>query len=110
MDLTIQTQLLPAGSVDALRSIAPPVAAGTGAATATDGQGFANVLGSALQSVSALQNESQSLQTQFQAGVEGASLEDTMVSMQKAQIAFQSAMTVRNRLVSAYSDIMNMAV
>ncbi|MET0507086.1 MAG: flagellar hook-basal body complex protein FliE, partial [Burkholderiaceae bacterium] len=44
------------------------------------------------------------------AGAPGATLEETMVSMQKAQIAFTSAVTVRNRLVSAYTDIMNMNV
>jgi flagellar hook-basal body complex protein FliE len=38
------------------------------------------------------------------------SLEQTMVSMQKAQIGFQAALQVRNRLVQAYSDIMNMQV
>jgi flagellar hook-basal body complex protein FliE len=38
------------------------------------------------------------------------SLEETMVAMQKAQIGFQAALTVRNRMVQAYSDIMNMQV
>ncbi len=39
-----------------------------------------------------------------------AAREQTMVSMQKAQIGFQAAVTVRNKLVSAYTDIMNMPV
>jgi len=30
--------------------------------------------------------------------------------MQKAQVSFQAALTVRNRLVAAYTDIMNMQV
>jgi flagellar hook-basal body complex protein FliE len=38
------------------------------------------------------------------------SLEETMVSIQKAQIGFQAALHVRNRMVQAYSDIMNMQV
>ena len=33
-----------------------------------------------------------------------------MLSMQKAQISFQSALHVRNRMVQAYTDIMNMQV
>jgi flagellar hook-basal body complex protein FliE len=37
-------------------------------------------------------------------------LEETMIAMQKSQIGFQAAMTVRNRLVSAYTDVMNMQV
>ena len=61
---------------------------------------FAATLESALKSVSQA----------HQAGVEGVGLEQTMVAMQKAQIGFQAALAVRNRLVSAYSDIMNMQV
>ncbi len=75
-----------------------------------EGAGFSSVLHGALQEASALQNESGQLQKDFQAGVDGVSLEQTMVAMQKGQIAFQSAVTVRNRLVSAYTDIMNMQV
>ena len=80
-------------------------AAASGAAA-----GFADTLNSALETVSKLQNESAGLQRQFQLGAEGASLEKTMVAMQKSQIAFQAALTVRNRLVGAYTDIMNMQV
>ncbi|MFP5397377.1 MAG: flagellar hook-basal body complex protein FliE, partial [Gammaproteobacteria bacterium] len=38
------------------------------------------------------------------------SLEQTMVAMQRAQIGFQATLQVRNRLVQAYSEIMNMQV
>ena len=38
------------------------------------------------------------------------SLEDAMISMQKANVSFQAAVQVRNRLVSSYHDIMNMQV
>ena len=38
------------------------------------------------------------------------SLEQTMVAMQKGQIGFQATLQVRNRLVQAYTDIMNMHV
>ena len=38
------------------------------------------------------------------------SVEETMMAMQKAQIGFQATLQVRNRLVQAYSDIMNMKV
>ncbi len=71
---------------------------------------FASALESALQSVSRSQEDAAALQRQYQAGVAGVSLEQTMVAMQKAQVGFQAALAVRNRLVSAYSDIMNMQV
>ncbi|MGE0801588.1 MAG: flagellar hook-basal body complex protein FliE [Lautropia sp.] len=79
------------------------------AASGPDG-GFSTVLTGALQRIDAAQNEASKLQTAFDSGAPGASLEQTMVSMQKAQIGFQAAVTVRNRLVSAYTDIMNMQV
>ncbi|MBK8765036.1 MAG: flagellar hook-basal body complex protein FliE [Burkholderiaceae bacterium] len=81
-----------------------------GTAAAGGGAGFAKALDSALKTVSSLQQESGSLQKQYQMGAETVSLEDTMVAMQKAQVGFQAAVTVRNRLVSAYTDIMNMQV
>lgn len=74
------------------------------------GADFSKALDSALKSVSQMQQESSSLQRQYQLGADKVSLEDTMVAMQKAQIGFQAAVTVRNRLVSAYTDIMNMQV
>lgn len=71
---------------------------------------FSNVLQTALKSVSESQNEVGQLQRDFQLGKPGVSIEQTMVAMQKSQIEFQAAVTVRNRLVSAYTDIMNMNV
>lgn len=76
---------------------------------AADG-GFSTVLSGALKEINASQVDSSKLQQDFQGGVPGATLEQTMISMQKAQIGFQTAVTVRNKLVSAYTDIMNMQV
>jgi len=87
-----------------------PAAAGPSAAAATGGTSFSNALGEALKSVSESQNEAGALQRKFQTGAEGVSLEETMIAMQKAQVGFQAAMAVRNRLVSAYTDVMNMQV
>jgi flagellar hook-basal body complex protein FliE len=46
----------------------------------------------------------------FSAGTGNASLQDVMMSLQKANLSFQQMVQVRNRLVSAYHDIMNMQV
>jgi flagellar hook-basal body complex protein FliE len=72
--------------------------------------GFSGALKSALVSVSQAQNESARLQREVQMENPNVSLEETMVSMQKAQIGFQATMHVRNRMVQAYTDIMNMQV
>ena len=71
---------------------------------------FSTAFKDALTSVSAAQNHSTALQNKVQMGTPDASLEETMVAMQKAQIGFQTAMNVRYRMVQAYSDIMNMQV
>jgi flagellar hook-basal body complex protein FliE len=94
-----------------LASVAGLAAPASAAKSAAGGPTqFAGALKDALQNVSRLQNESTELQRQFQLGAEGVTLEQTMVTMQSAQVGFQAAMTVRNRLVSAYTDIMNMQV
>lgn len=78
-----------------------------GAAQAAD---FSALLSQSLKTVSASQMEAQRLQREVQLDNPTVSLEETMVSMQKAQIGFQTTLQVRNRLVQAYSDIMNMQV
>ena len=50
------------------------------------------------------------MQNELQLDNPTVSLEQTMVQMQKAQIGFQAAVSVRNRLVQSYTDIMNMQV
>ncbi|MFZ7310186.1 flagellar hook-basal body complex protein FliE [Comamonas jiangduensis] len=75
-----------------------------------EGHGFSSALESALRSVSASQNHSSHLQKEVQLENPSVSLEETMVAMQKAQIGFQATLHVRNRLVQAYTDVMNMQV
>lgn len=76
---------------------------------AADG-GFSGALKTALNSVSAAQNEATRLQREVQMENPKVSLEETMVAIQKAQIGFQATLHVRNRMVQAYTDIMNMQV
>lgn len=75
-----------------------------------DGPSFATAIDQALKSVSRSQMEASRLQREIQLDNPTVSLEETMVAMQKAQIGFQATLQVRNRLVQAYSDIMNMQV
>ncbi len=72
--------------------------------------GFSGALKSALSTVSASQNEASRLQREVQLENPKVSLEETMVAIQKAQIGFQATLHVRNRMVQAYTDIMNMQV
>jgi flagellar hook-basal body complex protein FliE len=88
-----------------------PLSAKPGTSTgATTGASFGDAMTQALKNVSAQQNEATRLQREVQLDNPTVSLEETMVSMQKAQIGFQATLQVRNRLVSAYSEIMNMQI
>jgi flagellar hook-basal body complex protein FliE len=75
-----------------------------------EGSSFKVTMSKALEAVSNQQNESARLQREVQLENPEVSLEETMVAMQKSQIGFQGVLSVRNRLVQAYTDIMNMQV
>ena len=77
---------------------------------AVQGAGFQEALTNALGAVSKSQLDANDLQREVQMDNPTVSLEQTMVAMQKAQIGFQATLQVRNELVQAYSDIMNMSV
>ena len=103
MDMRITSSLAPLTGAGQARR---PAAAQNGG----NEVGFAGALKGALQSVSAAQNQATDLQTQVQLENPAVSLEQTMVAIQKAQIGFQATLHVRNRMVQAYTDIMNMQV
>lgn len=103
---------LPTPLLDALRrnAAAQRAAQQPVAPAPAAGPTFAGALDQALRSVSAAQNQASALADAFQSDPGSVSIEQAMVAMQKSQVGFQSALHVRNRLVSAYSDIMNMQV
>ena len=97
---------------DGMPLAAPRAGAATGATSGVSAVAgsFQATMAQALRSVSEAQNEAQDLQRELQLGNPEVGLEQTMLAMQKSQIGFQAALSVRNRLVQAYSDIMNMQV
>lgn len=103
MDLRIANPTSPLAGANLARRVAPPP-------NELADAGFASALKGALHSVSAAQNQSTRLQQQVQMENPAVSLEETMVAIQKAQIGFQATLHVRNRMVQAYTDIMNMQV
>ena len=82
----------------------------TGVETPASSEGFSTAFKNALQSVSQAKNHAGDLQREVQLENPAVSLEQTMVAIQKAQIGFQATLHVRNRMVQAYTDIMNMQV
>lgn len=72
--------------------------------------GFATELQASLQRINQLQQTASSQSNAFQAGSAAVSLSDVMADSQKASIAFQMGVQVRNRLLTAYKDVMSMQV
>jgi flagellar hook-basal body complex protein FliE len=74
------------------------------------GASFADALKTSLDQVNSSQVQAEQLGQRFALGDDTVSLSDTMIAMQKANINFQATVQVRNKLVSAYHEIMNMQV
>ena len=80
-----------------------------GAASGTNGVSeFSKLLQKGIDSVNETQQSAQNLSTAFEKGVPGVELPQVMLEMQKASVSFRALTEVRNRLVSAYQEIMNM--
>ena len=71
---------------------------------------FSDMLGNAINKVSETQQASTQLSNAFEIGKSGVDLTDVMIASQKASVSFQALTQVRNKLVQAYQDIMQMPV
>lgn len=71
---------------------------------------FTATLKASIAEVDAAQKASAAATQRFQLGDPQVSLEETMVAMAKANLSFQQMIQVRNKVVAAYQDIMNMPV
>jgi flagellar hook-basal body complex protein FliE len=92
-------------------------AAGASAAAAADGSSgaatageFASALKASIDKISGDQQKAVGESQAFELGASNVSLNDVMVDMQKANIGFQFGLQVRNKLVAAYTDIMQIQV
>jgi flagellar hook-basal body complex protein FliE len=83
---------------------------GLQAKQATGPVDFSSALKSSLDQVNNVQLQSQQLAQRFEMGDSTVSLSDAMISLQKSGIALQQTVQVRNKLVAAYQEIMNMGV
>jgi len=71
---------------------------------------FADMLKHGIDSVNATQQSADALASAWERGVPGVDLARVMVETQKASVSLQALAQVRNRLISAYQDIMNMSI
>jgi flagellar hook-basal body complex protein FliE len=83
-------------------------AASMAAGSGTSQTGFAAALNQALDNVSTAQNQASAAEAGFAAGVPGDTLAKALVASDRAEVAWNATVAVRNELVSAYQSVMNM--
>lgn len=71
---------------------------------------FGELLKSTINSVNATQANAGEMKAAFETGQSDKTLAEVMIASQKADLSFRAMTEVRNKLVSAYQDIMNMPV
>ena len=81
----------------------------TGEVKPTGTAGFADSIKGALQEVNASQQTAKTMRTAYERG-EDIPLTDVVMSMQKSSLAFEATLQIRNKVLKAYEEIMNMPV
>ncbi|SER07706.1 flagellar hook-basal body complex protein FliE [Amphritea atlantica] len=74
------------------------------------GESFADLFKGAIDGVNNSQAHAKKLATAYEQGVAGVDLHQVMISMEKASVSFQALTQVRNKMVSAYEDVMKMPI
>jgi flagellar hook-basal body complex protein FliE len=71
---------------------------------------FANLMKNSVDHVASMQNQATALADAYEAGDKSVDLTKVMLEVQKASLAFRAMTEVRNKLVDAYQQVMNMSV
>ncbi|BCL70708.1 Flagellar hook-basal body complex protein fliE [Vibrio nigripulchritudo MADA3029] len=103
MKISGMNQEMQAMMLEAANSTQPA----TGSQVSAD---FGALLDNAINNVNALQKQSGNLATRFDQGDPNVSLSDVMIARNKSSVAFDATIQVRNKLVEAYKELMNMPV
>ena len=106
MDTTGIEQVLSVLKSTAAQAASKP-AEGTAAAGDVD---FAKVLQGSIDKVNQTQMQAQGMAEKLASGDNTQNLHEVMIALQTASVSFQEMVQVRNRLVNAYQDVMNMQV
>lgn len=71
---------------------------------------FSNVLKDSINAVNEASKASSKMADAFEKGDPNVSVAQLMITMEKSSVSFQAMVKVRNSLLSAYKDVMNMPV
>jgi flagellar hook-basal body complex protein FliE len=73
------------------------------------GSDFGELMQQAINQVNETQMQASSMRQSFELG-ENVDLSEVMIAVQKSRVSFEALTQVRNKLLSAYQDVMNMSV
>jgi len=79
-------------------------------AAAAQPSDFANLMKNSVDHVAGMQNQATALADAYEAGDKSVDLTKVMLEVQKASLSFRAMTEVRNKLVDAYQQVMNMSV
>jgi len=78
--------------------------------TLNDGKSFSSMMSKAINQVNETQMEASNMKKAFELGDDTVDLSEVMIAVQKSRISFEALSQVRNKLLNAYQDVMNMPV
>lgn len=94
----------------AARDVATPSANQANIAPQKPGAGFGELFERAINQVNDTQMASASLAKAYEQGRPDVDITDVMIASEKAGVSFQAMVQVRNKLIEAYRDVMNMPI
>ena len=92
------------------RAAGTPAELAAPAAQAAGTPDFASLMKDSVDRIAAMQNQASALASAYETGDKSVDLTKVMLEVQKAGLAFRAMTEVRNKLVDAYTQVMNMSV
>jgi flagellar hook-basal body complex protein FliE len=92
------------------RAAGGPADSAPAAAAGGSGVDFASLMKSSVDNIAAMQNQASALAQTYESGDKSVDLTKVMLEVQKADLAFRAMTQVRNKLLDAYTQVMNMSV
>ena len=93
-----------------MRAMAAEAQSGVKTRPMEEATSFQSLLKQSLDKVNETQQEAKALTQAFELGETDADLAQVMVAVQKSNLSFQAMVEVRNKLVEAYREVMNMPI
>ena len=106
----VRQQMNAAEATDSLRAINTDTVSAVSQTPTADVPSFGEMLGSAINNVNDNQQTANDLATRYEMGDPEVDLPEVMIALQKSSVSFQAMTQVRNKMVEAYKEIINMTL